>query len=343
MLRSSLSILTLLALVACGPADIGERSQESEQAATTSNAIEGCSAFDAYTAALGTLAVDCLGTIGPDSFYIDDKGYLRRNFERCVEPSQPTNSKLVRPIAIRTPIVLDPKAPPVAEKNLLRDIDDLLGVQILTKEQQGARECFAGGWAAWLKEFKAANVQVCPVWTKTGTINAPTARIIDAYAKLLPKLPAKEDGTEPPDPKVNSSYSVRFPTTPPQDQKCQTPADCGRLCVGGFKGAWVDGKGETAILDPIYWLITTEYTTTNPFMRAGYYHKMSYFGDDPGMIYGHRNRTGEYCSRFYDGVHYLLYLEEDCAVEGDLSTCVSRCGSLEAAMYAAGVSDAPAP
>jgi len=310
MLRSSLSVLTLLTLAACGSPDPGE-AQESELVGTASDAIESCAAFDGYTAALGTRAVDCLGTLGPNSFLVDKNNNLRRNFDKC----------------------------PVDQK-ALRDIDDLLGVQILMKEQPGGQECIAGRWQEWQKRTLASGVTTCPVWTKTGTINAPTPRLVDAYARTLPKLPVKAGEPEPRDLKVNYSYAVRFAKTPPPEQlkTCRTPATCGQICVGGLPGTWVSGQGETAVLDPLFWLIETEYTGSNPFMRAGYYHKMSFFGDDPGMVYGHRNRKGEACSRYYEGAHYMLEMEEECLIDGDLSTCMARCGSLEAAMVEAGVS-----
>ena len=176
MLRSAFSVLTLLTLGACGPADLGEGSQGSELVGNVGAAVESCRAFDGYTAALGALAVDCLGTIGPDSFYVDKNGHLRRNFDRC---------SVAR------------------DKNVLPDIDDLLGIQILQKEQPGGVECIAGRWQAWQKSFLASGIKVCPVWTKTGTINGPTPRLIDAYAKRLPELPANTGGLEPPVIKAN--------------------------------------------------------------------------------------------------------------------------------------------
>ena len=42
-----------------------------------------CSAFDTYTAALATFTVDCIGTIGPDSFFVDGDGFLARRFSAC--------------------------------------------------------------------------------------------------------------------------------------------------------------------------------------------------------------------------------------------------------------------
>lgn len=308
MVRSSLSVLALLTLVACGPADLGEASQDAELVGTTSAGLESCRNFDTYTAALGTRVVDCLGTMPPNAFTLDKNGYLRRTFEKCLK---------------------DDKA--------LQDIDDLLGVQLLEKEQPGGVQCIAGRWAEWQKLAAASNLKVCPTFTKTGVINAPTPKLIEAYAKTLPTLPAKEDGTEPADLKVNYTYSVKFATTPPRDQKCKTPAECAQLCVGGFPGTWVKGSGEAVVLDPLMWLVEASYSdpALNPFMRAGYYHKMSFYGDDPGVLYGHRNRKNELCSRFYDGVHYVMNMEEECYSNGDLSTCMSRCGSIAAVEAAA--------
>src|SRR6266850_847793 len=46
-----------------------------------SNPPAGCDRYDVYSSALAEFTVDCAGTIGPDSFLIDDRGYLRRNFQ----------------------------------------------------------------------------------------------------------------------------------------------------------------------------------------------------------------------------------------------------------------------
>ena len=44
---------------------------------------QDCSAFNGYTAALATATVDCLGTIRPDSFRVDERGFLQRSFNAC--------------------------------------------------------------------------------------------------------------------------------------------------------------------------------------------------------------------------------------------------------------------
>jgi hypothetical protein len=309
MQRTSLSVLVLSTLAACGPTPTGESTQ-AEAVDSSAAAIVDCRVFDGYTAALGTRAVDCLGTVGPDSFFVDKNGNLRRNFDKC----------------------------PVDER-ALTDIDDLLGIQVREKEQEGGKQCIAGRWLAWQREFVASGTKICPTWKKTGVVGTPTARGIDLYSRTLPQLPAKEGVREPAYPKVNSTYALHFEKEPPPEQKCRTPADCGRICVGGFPGAFVGGQGETATLDPLYWLVETDYTTKNPFMRAGYYHAMSFYGSAPGELYGHRNREAEACSRYFDGMHYLLKMELDCIAADDLESCMTSCGSLAAAeAMAAGAS-----
>jgi hypothetical protein len=69
---------------------------------------------------------------------------------------------------------------------------------------------------------------------------------------------------------------------------------------------------------------------SNPYLRRGYYHPMSWYGGVPGTTTGHRNRAGEACS-YYVGVHKLGRLVLDCPTNNYTScssVCVPRSGTL---------------
>jgi len=101
-----------------------------------------CTAFNSYTASLASYTIDCLGTIGPRSFAVDKVGYLRRNFETCVQ------------------------------KDTRQSVDDLLGIQHRERLFPNAKECIAGRWAEWKTEFEQRSVQACPLWRKDEAVGA---------------------------------------------------------------------------------------------------------------------------------------------------------------------------
>ena len=162
-----------------------------------------------------------------------------------------------------------------------------------------------------------------PYFSKVETINAPTEEGIERYAASLPQLPVKETGKDPATPHEN--YLVELKFLGDREQRCKDEADCARHCLGGLPGTFIEGEGTKALLDPAYWLMTILFPSANPFMRAGYYHPMSFYGTPPGALFGHRHRAGEACSRFVIDEHVFLTLQLDCLDEANPSTCLAVC------------------
>jgi len=289
--------------------------------------VQDCSSFNAYMAALAANTVDCLGTITPDSFSVNADGILRRNFTSC--PLDPTR---------------------------LRPIDSLLSLQFRTARLPFAKECMADQYAKFQADFAQSGVVQCPVWKKDRIVNPITAQVIDGVVPLLPVLPAEDNGAVVgatnggPPPflaplKQNSIYTVSFPNAPPA-QKCATPAACAALCAGGFPGFVLAADGASVLTDPVAWLLDTTYpsTQTDPFLRAGYYHPMSYYGGAPGTQFADATRAcpiqgsalgtaaaaqgvpcvPETCS-YFSGIHVKYPLQLDCLDKTNFSTCVGYC------------------
>ncbi|HEX7451164.1 MAG TPA: hypothetical protein VF294_02725, partial [Polyangiaceae bacterium] len=283
--------------------------------------VQDCTSFNAYESALATDTVDCLGTIGPDSFTVNADGILKRNFSTC--PLDPTR---------------------------LRPIDSLLSLQLRTGRLPFAKECMAGRYTKFQASFAQGGVTQCPVWKKNRIVNPINSDVIDRVISLLPKLPAEDNGqfdaTGAPQPflaplKQNAIYTVAFPNQT-TGQKCDTPAACAALCAAGFPGFVLAADGASVLTDPPAWLLDTSFTTTDPFLRAGYYHPMSYYGGAPGTVFADASRacpiqgtgpffpdangvvtdcTPETCS-YFSGIHVKYPLQLDCLDWKDFSTCV---------------------
>jgi hypothetical protein len=268
--------------------------------------VRDCKSYDMYAATIATLTVDCLGRIDQNSFVLDAAGFLRRNFQSC----------------------------PLDERKL-QWIDDFLGLQYarsLPGQTVNAlpfgKDCIAGRWARWRAEFDSSGVIACPDWRKTAEINTPTDALYDSIAKLIPPLPYQEQRdrfTLPEQLKVNSIYLVTNPPGIP-GQQCGTPGACAAICAGGFPGFVIQQEGSTVFTDPPAWQLDLVFTGSNPFMRPGYYHPMSFSGAPPGEIFGHRNRVPEQCSYYDSGYHFMTNLKLDCQMMPDGSeSCVSAC------------------
>ncbi|HEX3854442.1 MAG TPA: hypothetical protein VHW01_25945 [Polyangiaceae bacterium] len=287
--------------------------------------VQDCTSFNAYESALATDTVDCLGTITPDSFTVNADGILERNFKTC--PLDPTR---------------------------LRPIDSLLSLQFRTARLPFAKECMADRYSKFQASFAQSGVTQCPIWKKSSIVNPITAAVIDRVIPLLPKLPAEDNGAVDPTTggplpflaplKQNALYTVAFPNPAP-GQKCDTPAACAAVCAGGFPGFVLATDGATVLTDPPAWLLDTSFsaTTTDPFLRPGYYHPMSYYGGAPGTVFADATRacpvqgsaiggvatqgapcTPETCS-YFSGIHVKYPLQLDCLDPTDFSTCVGYC------------------
>lgn len=329
-MRSSLKVLVVLIAAACAPVDGSEggatdsdaeealtlsgstavvtststlagtvvSSSVSKVAAVRPKAPASCANYDAITAAIASRTIDCLGTIGPDSYGVDGKGSLAPRFDKCTEQTE-------------------------SSKEAYEDILALLSIQARKDFAAEAQRCIAGRWSTWQKEFYGLGIEKCPLFRKVETINAPTPELVKRYGASQPKLPVKETGDDPAMPHEN--YLVELKWAGEREQRCKDEADCARLCLAGLPGAYIEGTGTKALLDPTYWLISLNFGESNPFMQPGYYHPMSFYGTPPGALFGHRSRVGEACSRFVVDEHVYLTLQLDCLDYNKPTTCLSVC------------------
>ncbi len=280
--------------------------------------VQDCSAYDTYTAALGGLTVECLGTLDPKSYSVSKDGYLTPNFDKCTV------------------------------KDKLRSIKQLLSLQYRTARLPFAKQCMADRYNAFLQDFASSGVDFCPAWKLERVVNPINADSISKIIAQLPVIPEdglKDDGRPLPvlqDLKVNSVYAVGFPNGVPAQEGCKTPSECAIKCAGAFPGFALDTLGEASVLtDPVAWLLETTYQgpTADPFLRAGYYHPMSWYGGAPGVHWGDYARfepcgidakgapicKAELCT-YYTGVHKLTTLQKDCIIDSEIDTCNSYCG-----------------
>jgi hypothetical protein len=278
-----------------------------EGAANVRISVQDCAAFDQYSASLAALTVDCTGTIGPDAYSVNSDGIMKRNFDSCG-----------------------------LDKTKLAAIDSLLTIQFRSVRLPYVKECLNGRWQDWKAQFAQSGITACPTWRKTSTIGTPTDDVITKLLPQLEKLPQDDDGTRPAflsQLKENYQYVVTMPAGIP-GQKCQTPGDCATQCAGGLPGFVIRSDGETVLTDPAYWLLDTTYATssTDPFLKLGYYHPMSYSGPLPGAQFAAAARAKpcptcqpETCSYYGGSIHIKLPLRKDCLDDSDPTTCVAVC------------------
>src|SRR6185503_16436520 len=264
--------------------------------------VKDCASFNTYSASIATLTVDCLGTIDPSAFSLDAAGFLQRNFRTC-----PRNDRA------------------------LQSIDDYLGLQYPRRLQGAtvvnplpfAKDCIAGRWARWKEAFDGTGPSVCPTWEKRAEINTPTDALYDSIAKQLPPLrpPLQENGERPEvlsQVKVGAIYFVSFPGLPAPPPECANGAGiCAAACAGGFPGFVLQQEGASVLTDPPAWQLDLVFAGSNPFMRPGYYHPMSLYGEVPGEIFGHSTRVPESCSYYDSGYHFGTDLKMNCITMPD--------------------------
>jgi len=257
-----------------------------------------------YTAAIAEAVIACTGILGPDSLVVGSSGRLQRNFTSC---SLVSGS---------------------AAAGLLQTIDDFLGLQ--QRAGLSAASCFPDQWTSWRTSFLAAGNTTCPSWSLVASLGAATAQTVALVVAQLPPLRNLPDAGLPLNildlTKQNFLYLVTLPLLLPP-QPCGNALSCAAACSGGLPGFFLGQQNGLALGDPRWWLSTTSYDpSSDPFMQNGYYHPMSYYGDLPGDIYGHRNRVGEACSRWGGYYHYQAVLKLDCVSPGDPSSpCSSVC------------------
>lgn len=276
--------------------------------------VQDCTAYDSYTAALGALTADCLGTVDPRSYQVTKDGLLQPTFDSC--PIDKT-------------------------QKLMTKIRQLLSIQQRTARLPFAKQCLAGRFETYQAKFAASGVNVCPVWEKSRVVNPIDGETVIKVEDGLPDLPAKDTGR----PlavldllKENSFYNVKLDAP---GQACKTPAQCAEICAAGFPGFVISGEGSSVLTDPVAWLLDNTYSTTgsDPFLRATYYHPMSYYGGAPGVLFGDAARAqpcgppvmgvavcpAEQCS-YFAGSHLKTSLQRDCLDNAVEASCVSYCG-----------------
>ncbi len=289
-------VLTIVGTTGCGG---GAADRDSTDTATVSQGLLGCKAYDGYTAAIAEATIDCIGTIGPNTFLVNALGLLVRDFSVCTLPG--------------------------SVDSLLR-VDRLLSLQ-LRPELALATVCIAQAWTTWMVTVVVPQrISVCPVWTKLSASGSPTPQNVAQNIQTLPPLPDSDPYREVPYGKEQFLYAVSLPSPPPLLQQCKTAQSCARACTGGFAGFFVGESGSNVIGDPYWWLDPSDYGSNSPYRASGYYHPMSYAPEDvPGAIYGDWARRGDACSWWNGMQHMAGTLLEDKLVSSDPSTWMSRC------------------
>jgi hypothetical protein len=156
-----------------------------------------------------------------------------------------------------------------------------------------ARAYLVDTWTLFLEEFHPDPAAACPTWERLELINPPT---VDSVLAL-------EEGDVG---KQNALYRVRAQGC--DDATCAV--ERGLECASGFGSELLvesDSGVGTITVDPVYWLVDTEYPDGgNPFHASGYYHRMATYGRAPGAVYGAIQRAGEKCSQ-WDLANNLIY------------------------------------
>jgi hypothetical protein len=273
-----------------------------------------CKMYDHYTAALADATIACTGTVGPDSFVVSERGFLRRTFQSCT----------------------------TSAPNGLQNVDDLAGLQ---RRDPRAKACFTQQWTSWHDRFLADGNRTCPSFQYVRSDSAPTMESIKTGMLTLPsrvaaiqsEIPTGHPSSDRPvvltQPRVpvepgeeNRLYRVSYNEVAPQ-QPCGTAESCARECTAGLPGFFLGYKDGLVIGDPLWWLSDYKYEdpAENPFLCIDYYHPMSFECELPGDLYAHRNRVGEACSYYLAPDHYLAVIELVCIVDYDDSSCMGRC------------------
>lgn len=273
-----------------------------------------CSSFNSYTAALATATVDCLGTIRPDSFKVNAEGFLARNFSSCS-----------------------------LDATRLSTIDGVLSLQHRAARAPNVKECIAGRYADFQREFAQSGVAACPSWSKEQAVNPISPAVIDQIAPALTALHEQQLGVADEAPELalgvpeeleeKNLYRASFAPVASQEAH-DSAADWAAVCAGGFAGFVLGTAGSSVLTDPVAWLLDNSYSSAaaDPFLRPPYYHGMSYYGGAPGVLFGDKNRARpcpdcppEQCS-YFAGSHLKTWLQLDCLDANVWDSCVSYCG-----------------
>jgi hypothetical protein len=250
---------------------------------------------DSLLAALGSLTIECLGTVGPSN-YSAESGILNRTFDACR----------------------------AGDSEVLAHIDALLAVQTAPQGRaDGLAAHYTLRWNAFVASFPFDRISECPTWRLLNVLDAPTSKRVQQLTDRR-----RTDAGSPPIGEENHRYRVSSELCGP-DHSCAVRHAA--LCAGGFGPQFLverDAERGRIEVDPAWWLTHYEYATDseNPFKQPGYYHPMSYWGDPPGSLYAAVERAGERCSQWVNGKHYTDRVLQliDCT-DGDGWYCMTYC------------------
>lgn len=298
--KGSAALALLTVLVGCG------NGSKREDAPTTQLAAQAteCSMFNAYTAAIAESTLACIGTLNPRAFGVDRRtGMLERKFPRCDRD-------------------------PDRKRDPLQEVDALLSLQQRPESAPGFTECLVAQWETWREDFVGRGNSECPDYYPVEVAGVADPETVDEHVQRLPQLPSEDPQGEVPFGKTSIAYEVRYRGRD-VEQPCGNARSCAVRCAEGLPGFAIGTDEVRGVFlgDPVWWLMSDIYDpSTNPFLRAGYYHPMSYYGPVPGDVFGHYNRRGEKCSKWAGGTaHFQITLLEDCLDPTNPSTCLSVC------------------
>ncbi|MFZ5891010.1 MAG: hypothetical protein ACOY0T_08165 [Myxococcota bacterium] len=176
-----------------------------------------CWRYEPLTAAIAAATIDCQGTIGPNSFKVDDKGELVPTFTSCIPGA--TQSKAANAAIAPAPVAASAAAPtpaagavakaaptpagsvppatsaaqagpaPAASTDAAQAAADYaLLTQLLAFQRlpdlPGIHECVGGRWTRWAKLFERTGITTCPTWQKTEVIGNPKMSDTDPKQNL---------------------------------------------------------------------------------------------------------------------------------------------------------------
>jgi len=320
------TLQVLGSLVLC----IGSSACHAEHAAVTQPPGDPCEGYFGLTALLAQATVSCTGTIGPDSFYVNDNQALENKFSSCKD------------------------GPEGLEK-----VKKLLQLQTFHKALPGFQQCLAGRYKLWEDLFARTKLgNNCPNWTATAVVGEGESGTSKQLGKMQPKFPyapsaekARANLKPGPDQRfvnirVPAKSSIIYEIAYPQaNSACDDPAVCAAQCAAFLPGFVVSAAGNQLVADPASWYRDRTTTTcsasptNDPWCPPDFVHQMSLYSTSsgpvpPGDLYGHPNRgnKGEHCDRWLPGVapspgfDYETDLVLECADPAQ-TVCLSRCGN----------------
>jgi hypothetical protein len=231
-------------------------------------------------AALATLMVECTGTIGPESFVLQQGVLALPDGFECTNPE-------------------------AREQDKEGSIRAYLSMQLPRKDGSfvvpNGAECIGGRWASWRQAFARTGItqDQCPVWRRTGISRFTQAEKDAEFKKAIVRVtdqttsPEGDVGTsrEPPNLelfKVFRDFDVAFQQAAP-DHDCtrRGAGACAAICAGAFPGFVIGTDGPSVRVDAMEWLEDDIFLGGDPYLDFGYYHPTWEYGE----TIGHRNRA----------------------------------------------------